>query len=142
MRFKHDPIYWTALRRAVEQGLADADAGRLVAVEDLLDQYRSGEQVETVLDIEAGLADSIAGRVTDNADVRSEFGLGCGVAVETSMIKSDAEYRRVLWEAESLMSAGPDSPEGERLDVLADQVAAYEIERFRLDEADDSPQRD
>ena len=33
------------------------------------------EQVETILDIEAGLADSAAGRVTDNAEVRREFGL-------------------------------------------------------------------
>jgi hypothetical protein len=33
------------------------------------------EQVETILDIEAGLADSAAGRVTDNAQIRREFGL-------------------------------------------------------------------
>ncbi len=33
------------------------------------------EQIEAMLDIEAGLADSAAGRVTDNADVRGEFGL-------------------------------------------------------------------
>lgn len=33
------------------------------------------EQVEMILDIEVGLADSAAGRVTDNAQVRREFGL-------------------------------------------------------------------
>jgi hypothetical protein len=33
------------------------------------------EQIETIIDIEAGLADSAAGRVTDNAQVRREFGL-------------------------------------------------------------------
>ena len=33
------------------------------------------EQIEAMRDIEAGLADSAAGRVTDNADVRREFGL-------------------------------------------------------------------
>ena len=33
------------------------------------------EQVETIIDINAGLADSLAGRVTDNAQVRREFGL-------------------------------------------------------------------
>ena len=33
------------------------------------------EKVETILDIEMGLADSAAGRVTDNAQVRREFGL-------------------------------------------------------------------
>lgn len=33
------------------------------------------EQIETIIDIEAGLGDSAAGRVTDNAQVRREFGL-------------------------------------------------------------------
>ena len=33
------------------------------------------EQVETILDIRAGLADSAADRVTDNDQVRAEFGL-------------------------------------------------------------------
>lgn len=33
------------------------------------------EQVETILDVEAGLAETAAGRVTDNAEVRREFGL-------------------------------------------------------------------
>ena len=33
------------------------------------------EQIETIIDIDAGLADSAAGRVTDNAQVRREFGL-------------------------------------------------------------------
>lgn len=33
------------------------------------------EKVETILDIEAGLADSAADRVTDNAQVRREYGL-------------------------------------------------------------------
>ena len=33
------------------------------------------EQIETIIDIEAGIADSAAGRVTDNAQVRREFGL-------------------------------------------------------------------
>lgn len=33
------------------------------------------EQIEVILDIQAGLADSAAGRVTDNAQVRREFGL-------------------------------------------------------------------
>ena len=33
------------------------------------------EQVELILDIKAGLADRAAGRVTDNDQVRREFGL-------------------------------------------------------------------
>ena len=33
------------------------------------------EQVETILDVEAGLAEASADRVTDNVEVRREFGL-------------------------------------------------------------------
>ena len=33
------------------------------------------EQIETIIDIEAGLADCAAGRVTDNSQVRREFGM-------------------------------------------------------------------
>lgn len=33
------------------------------------------EKVELILDVQAGLADSSANRVTDNAQVRREFGL-------------------------------------------------------------------
>ena len=33
------------------------------------------EQIEAILDIEAGLSDSAADRVTDNTQVRGEFGL-------------------------------------------------------------------
>ena len=33
------------------------------------------EQIEAIIDIEAGMADSAAGRVTENAQVRREFGL-------------------------------------------------------------------
>lgn len=33
------------------------------------------ERIEAIIDIEAGLADSKAGRLTENADLRREFGL-------------------------------------------------------------------
>ncbi|MFC3131078.1 hypothetical protein [Coralloluteibacterium stylophorae] len=36
------------------------------------------ERIGTIIDIEAGLVDSTAGRVTDNAEVRREFGLRGG----------------------------------------------------------------
>jgi len=41
-------------------------------------------------------------------------------------IKTDADYRAALKEIESLMMAGPDSPEGEKLDVMVTLVEAYE----------------
>ena len=33
------------------------------------------EQIEMIIDVDAGMADSAADRVTDNAEVRREFGL-------------------------------------------------------------------
>jgi HTH-type transcriptional regulator/antitoxin HigA len=48
-------------------------------------------------------------------------------------IKTDEDYRATLREIESLMSAEPDTPEGELLDVLVTLVAAYEQKHFPLD---------
>jgi HTH-type transcriptional regulator / antitoxin HigA len=48
-------------------------------------------------------------------------------------IKTEEDYRASLREVESLMSAAPDSPEGERLDVLVTLVEAYERQHFPLD---------
>jgi len=48
-------------------------------------------------------------------------------------IKTDADYRAVLKEIETLMTAGPDTPEGEKLDVLVTLVEAYESKHFPLD---------
>ena len=48
-------------------------------------------------------------------------------------IKTDEDYRATLREIESLMNAEPDTPEGERLDVLVTLVAAYEQKHFPLD---------
>ena len=45
-------------------------------------------------------------------------------------LKTEAEYEAALKEAESLMSAGPDTPEGERLVQLATLVEAYEKEHY------------
>ncbi len=49
-------------------------------------------------------------------------------------IKTAADYRAALREIESLMAAEPGTPEGERLDVLAALVEAWEGEEFPLDE--------
>lgn len=48
-------------------------------------------------------------------------------------IKTKADYRAMLKEIESLMEALPDTPEGERLDVLATLVEAYEKKHYPLD---------
>ena len=48
-------------------------------------------------------------------------------------IKTEEDYRTTLREIESLMRAEPESPEGERLDVLVTLVEAYERQHFPLD---------
>lgn len=48
-------------------------------------------------------------------------------------IKTKADYRAALKEIESLMSAKPDTPQGERLDVLVTLVEAYEHKHYPLD---------
>ncbi len=48
-------------------------------------------------------------------------------------IKTDADYRAALEEIETLMMADPDTPEGEKLDVLVTLVEAYERKHYPLD---------
>jgi HTH-type transcriptional regulator / antitoxin HigA len=48
-------------------------------------------------------------------------------------IKTKADYRAALKTIESLMTARPNSPEGERLDVLVTLVEAYERKHFPMD---------
>ena len=48
-------------------------------------------------------------------------------------IKTDADYRAALKEIESLMMAIPDTPEGEKLDVMVTLIAAYEAKHFPMD---------
>ena len=48
-------------------------------------------------------------------------------------IKTDADYRATLKEIETLMIAKPDTPEGEKLDVLVTLVEAYEKKHYPLD---------
>jgi len=48
-------------------------------------------------------------------------------------IKTENDYLFALKEIESLMMAEPDSPEGEKLDVLVTLVEAYEAKHFPLD---------
>jgi HTH-type transcriptional regulator / antitoxin HigA len=53
--------------------------------------------------------------------------------MEIKPIKTEQDYRATLREIESLMLAGPGTPEGERLDVLVTLVEAYERKLFPLD---------
>ncbi len=48
-------------------------------------------------------------------------------------IKTEEDYRATLREVESLMTAEPGTPEGEKLDVLVTLVEAYERKHFPLD---------
>ena len=48
-------------------------------------------------------------------------------------VRTDTDYRAALKEIEALMKAAPDTPEGEKLDVLVTLVEAYEARHFPLD---------
>jgi len=48
-------------------------------------------------------------------------------------IKTDADYRAALKEVETLMMAEPNTPEGEKLDVLVTLIEAFERKHFPLD---------
>jgi HTH-type transcriptional regulator / antitoxin HigA len=47
-------------------------------------------------------------------------------------IKTDADYRAALKEIESLMMVGPDTLEGEKLDVMVTLIEAYEAKHFPM----------
>ena len=49
------------------------------------------------------------------------------------LIKTEADYRAALKEIESLMMAGPDTPEGEKLDVMVTLIEAYEAKHFPME---------
>jgi HTH-type transcriptional regulator / antitoxin HigA len=53
--------------------------------------------------------------------------------MEIKPIRTKADYRATLKEIESLMGAQAGSREGERLDVLATLVEAYERKHFPMD---------
>ena len=48
-------------------------------------------------------------------------------------VKTEADYRTALKEIETLMLAEPDSPDGEKLDVMATLIEAYESRHYPLD---------
>lgn len=56
--------------------------------------------------------------------------------MEIRPIRTEADYRAALLEIETLMRAEPDTPEGDRLDVLVTLVAAYEARHYPLEMPD------
>jgi HTH-type transcriptional regulator/antitoxin HigA len=54
-------------------------------------------------------------------------------SMQIKPIRTKADYRAALKEIEGLMSAEPNTPAGERLDVLVTLVEAYERKHFRMD---------
>tara|TARA_B100001059_G_scaffold61828_1_gene57636 strand:+ start:163180 stop:163554 length:375 start_codon:yes stop_codon:yes gene_type:complete len=48
-------------------------------------------------------------------------------------IRNDADYRAALHEVEQLMLAQPDTPDGEKLDVMVTLIEAYEAKHFPID---------
>jgi HTH-type transcriptional regulator/antitoxin HigA len=48
-------------------------------------------------------------------------------------IRNDADYRAALNEVEQLMFAQPDTPDGEKLDVMVTLIEAYEAKHFPMD---------
>lgn len=48
-------------------------------------------------------------------------------------IKNNADYQAALVEVEQLMTATPDSPEGEKLDVMVTLIEAWEAKHYSMD---------
>ena len=57
--------------------------------------------------------------------------------MEIAPIKSQRDYKRALKEIETLMRAKRNTPEGDRLDALANLVVAWEAEHYPLDKPAD-----
>ena len=53
--------------------------------------------------------------------------------MEIKPVKTEADYRAALKEIETLMLAEPDSPDGEKLDVMSTLIEAYESRHYPLD---------
>lgn len=56
--------------------------------------------------------------------------------VEVRPIRTEEDYEAALAEIESLMAARPGTPEGDRLDVLATLVEAWEAEHHAIEAPD------
>jgi HTH-type transcriptional regulator/antitoxin HigA len=61
-----------------------------------------------------------------------ESGAG-GIIMDIKPIKTHTDYEAALKEVETLMPAAPDTPEGEKLDVMVTLIEAYEAKHFPMD---------
>jgi HTH-type transcriptional regulator/antitoxin HigA len=52
--------------------------------------------------------------------------------MEVKPIKNEADYQAALEEIERLFDAAPDTPEGDRLDVLTTLIEAYEEKHYNI----------
>jgi len=53
--------------------------------------------------------------------------------MEIKPIRSEADYQSALKEVESLMMAQPNTPDGEKLDVMVNLIEAYEAKNYPLE---------
>lgn len=58
------------------------------------------------------------------------------MATELRPIRSEADYETALKEVEHLWGAKSDTPEGDRLDVLATLIEVYEAKHYPMDPPD------
>lgn len=58
------------------------------------------------------------------------------MATELRPIRSEADYETALEEVEHLWGAKSDTPEGDRLDVLATLIEVYEAKHYPMDPPD------
>ena len=58
------------------------------------------------------------------------------MATELRPIRSEADYKTALDEVERLWGAKSDTPEGDRLDVLATLIEVYEAKHYPMDPPD------
>lgn len=56
--------------------------------------------------------------------------------MDITPIKTESDYQAALKEIEALMDAQPDTPEGDRLDVMTTLVEAFEAKHYPIDEPD------
>lgn len=56
--------------------------------------------------------------------------------MDIKSLKTAADYQAALKEIETLMHAKPDTPEGDRLDVLVTLVETHEAKRYQLELSD------
>ena len=61
------------------------------------------------------------------------------MATELKPIRSEADYKAALEEAERLWGARSGTPEGDRLDVLATLIEVYEAKHYPMDPPDPVP---